>query len=252
MSEGAEPAAFGVQRLVCIGEPVRQQDFSLSPLGQRLRDLWGAAISGTYASTEMATGFTECEHGCGGHMPPELVIVEVVDERGRPVPDGEPGEVVATPLQVTGMPLLRFKTGDIAALHRGACPCGASSARLGPLLGRKASVLKYRGTTVYPEAIFSVLQGIPAVRAFYLEISNEYEMCDHIKVVVGAEDGQLTPALVASRIAAAIRVKPEVVIEDAEVVRRRTLRDDKRKPVLLFDRRIGEAHAALPAKAEGQ
>jgi phenylacetate-CoA ligase len=113
-------------------------------------------------------------------------------------------------------------------------------------------VLKYRGTTVYPEAIFSVLQGIPAVRAFYLEISNEYEMCDHIKVVVGAEDGQLTPALVASRIAAAIRVKPEVVIEDAEVVRRRTLRDDKRKPVLLFDRRIGEAHAALPAKAEGQ
>ncbi|MEZ4601627.1 MAG: AMP-binding protein [Syntrophotaleaceae bacterium] len=148
--EGLDPVSLGIRRLICIGEPLRLADLSLSVSGKRLQALWGAEVFGTYASTEMATAFTDCSFGRGGHLQPELMVVEIIDEEGRPLPPGIPGEVVATPLQVTGMPLLRFRTGDIAALYREPCSCGRNSWRLGPIIGRRAQMLKYRGTTVFP------------------------------------------------------------------------------------------------------
>ena len=107
---GNDPTAMGVKRLICIGEPVRDRGLALSALGDRLANLWQASLYGTYASTEMATSFSDCCAGRGGHVPAELVAVEILDDKGRPLPAGEAGEVVATPFQVTGMPLLRFRT----------------------------------------------------------------------------------------------------------------------------------------------
>lgn len=234
---GHDPATLGVTKIMCIGEPVRRQDFSLSPLGERLAATWGARLFGTYASTEMATSFTDCGEGLGGHLHPDLIVVELVDDEGRPVAPGELGEVVATPLGVTGMPLVRFKTGDIARMHSEPCPCGRNTPRLGPVVGRKSQMLKYRGTTVYPPAIFSVLQGIEGVKGYYIEAHSEFELSDRIRVVVGANDPALSAAYVADRISAAIRVKPEVVTAPPEEVLRRTVQDIKQKPVTFFDYR---------------
>ena len=179
------PASLGVARIVCIGEPVRREDLALSPLGGRLAALWGAVVLGTYASTEMATSFADCTAGQGGHLLPDLMAIEIVDDQGRPVP-GTPGEVVATPLQVSGMPLVRFRTGDIATLHAAPCACGRTSPRLGPVLGRKSQMLKVKGTTVYPPAIFAVLQEIPEVRGYFIEVRDTFELSDRITVTVGA------------------------------------------------------------------
>ncbi|PLX82982.1 MAG: CoF synthetase [Desulfuromonas sp.] len=236
-AEGDDPRRAGVERLVCIGEPVRRPDLSLSALGERLRDGWGGNVFGTYASTEMATTFADCAEGRGGHTHPDLVVVEVVDGAGRPLPPGASGEVVATPLGVTGMPLLLFRTGDIAALHPGPCPCGRNEARLGPILGRKSQMLKVRGTTVYPPAIASALQELETVRGYYIEAYDPFELSDRIRVVVGTDDPDLDPAAVAGRIAARIRVKPEVVLVSPDEVRTRTLQEGKRKPVTFFDYR---------------
>lgn len=235
--EGLTPAGLGVTRLICIGEPVRTPDFSLSPLGQRLFEAWGCRIFGTYASTEMATSFTDCDAGLGGHLHPDLIAVQIVDENGNEVPDGTPGEVVATPLGTSAMPLLRFRTGDIATLHREPCVCGRNTPRLGPVVGRKSQMLKVRGTTVYPPAIATVLQGMAGVQGFYIEAENDFALSDRIRVVVGSRDPGLSPAQVAKRIAAAIRVSPEVVLVSPEDVLRVTMQEDKRKPVLFFDRR---------------
>lgn len=235
--EGITPADLAIKRIVCIGEPVRGQDFTLSPLGERLRDLWDSPIFGTYASTEMATSFTDCIEGNGGHLLPELMVVEIIDETGSPVPPGSFGEVVATPLGVTGMPLLRFKTGDIATLHVDPCSCGRNSQRLGPVIGRKSQMLKYRGTTVYPPAIFTVLQGIQGVCGYYIEAESEFALSDRIRVVVGANDPSLGAAFVTEKIAAAIRVRPEVVIVTPEEIIKATIRDNKHKPVTFFDKR---------------
>jgi len=236
-STGVDAAACGVQRLICIGEPVRSNDFTLSSLGRRLQQQWQAQVYGTYASTEMATTFCDCVHGCGGHVNSELMVVEILDEQGQRVADGIPGEVVATPLQVTGMPLLRFRTGDIASKYTDPCVCGLSGTRLGPIVGRKDQMLKYRGTTVYPPAIFAVLQQMEAVAAYYIEVFDDYALSDRIRVVVGCSDQSIDAQHIAEQLAARIRVKPEVVIEDITVVRQKTTQEDKRKPVLFFDYR---------------
>jgi phenylacetate-CoA ligase len=236
-AEGLDPARLGVTRLVGIGEPIRNQDFTLSPLGARLAQVWCCQLFGTYSSTEMATSFTDCTAGRGGHLLPEVIVVEIVDEEGGAVPPGSLGEVVATPLGVTGMPLLRFRTGDIAALHHEPCPCGRQTPRLGPLVGRKSQMLKIRGTTVYPPAIASVLQGLPAVQGYYLEAQSEFALSDRLRVVIGASDSSLTPAYVADQIAAAIRVRPEVEIVSPAEILKVTVQDNKRKPVTFFDLR---------------
>jgi phenylacetate-CoA ligase len=235
--EGTDPAGLGISRMVCIGEPVRRQDLALSPLGERLESVWRCRIFGTYASTEMATSFTDCGEGLGGHLHPDLIAVEIVDENGAPAAPGAFGEVVATPLGVTGMPLIRFRTGDIAALHTEPCPCGRNTPRLGPIVGRKSQMLKCRGTTVYPPAISAVLQGMPGIRGHYIEAYSEFALSDQIRVVVGSCDPALTREAVAERIAAAIRVKPEVCIVSPEEIVRMTIRDDRRKPITFFDHR---------------
>ena len=101
--------------------------------------------------------------------------------------------MVATPLQVSGMPLVRFRTGDIATLHAAPCACGRTSPRLGPVLGRKSQMLKVKGTTVYPPAIFAVLQEIPAVRGYYVEVRDTFELSDRVTVTVGAAGRRADP-----------------------------------------------------------
>ncbi len=91
-------------------------------LGKKISERWPEIkLYSTYASTEMATSFTECEYGLGGHHHPDLIIVEFLDEKDNPVNPGEPGEVTITTLGVEGMPLLRFKTGDICIAHEEPC-----------------------------------------------------------------------------------------------------------------------------------
>ncbi len=102
-----------VKRAICIGEPLRNQDFSLNTLGNRIVQKWDLQLFSTYASTEMGASFTECIHGKGGHEHPEIIITEFLDENNNPVAEGEAGEVTITTLGVEGMPLLRFKTGDV-------------------------------------------------------------------------------------------------------------------------------------------
>ncbi len=234
---GVDVPALGVRRIMCIGEPIRASDLGPSALGEKLADAWGARIYGTYASTEMATAFCDCEARCGGHLHPDLIVIELVDDDGSPVAPGTLGEVVATPLQVTGMPLLRLQTGDVATLHEEACVCGRNSVRLGPVIGRKSQMLKYRGTTVYPPAIFSILQGIPEIRGYYLEVHDDFELSDRIRVVVGVEDSVITADQITDRIAAGIRVKPEVVVTTPAAVQSKVIQDGKRKPVTFFDHR---------------
>ena len=235
---GHDPARLGVRLLICIGEQIRTADLEYSRLGDRLREMWRCDIVGTYASTEIATSFTECPNGRGGHFHPELIMVEIVDNNGRPVPPGQPGEVIATPLQVTGMPLLRYCTGDIAACHTEPCPCGRNTYRLGPVIGRKQQKMKIRGTTVYPGAIFSVLQDIPEVKNYYLEVYGDYELSETVRVVVGTERTNcLSADTIAEKIRGYIRVKPEVIVETVPNVAARTTQEGMRKAVVFFDYR---------------
>ncbi|MEN8126651.1 MAG: AMP-binding protein [Planctomycetota bacterium] len=245
-NEGWDPSDLGVKTLICIGEPVRTTDLELSQLGRRLRQLWGCDIVGTYASTEMATSFTDCVACRGGHYHPELITVEILDDNGNFILPGQFGEVVVTPLQVTGMPLLRYCTGDIATYYTDPCPCGRKAYRLSPIVGRKQQKMKIRGTTVYPNAIFSVLQGIHGVKNYYLEVGGEYELSESVRVIVGVERGVSLPApSIAEKLRGYIRVKPEVEVRSVAEVAAKTLPEGKRKAVTFFDNRIQNNSARI-------
>jgi phenylacetate-CoA ligase len=234
---GGDPAAYGVEKLICIGEPVRHPDLTLSVLGEMLHESWQAQILGTYASTEMATAFADCTAGCGGHLLPELILVEILDDEGTPVSDGSPGEVVVTPVGLEATPLLRYRTGDIASLHSAACACGRQTPRLGPILGRRAQMLKVRGTTLFPLAISNTLHGISAVQGHYLEVESEFDLSDRLRVTVGCVDESITAEYLAEQIAAKTRVKPEVVLVAPEEIIRKTIVPERRKPMTFFDYR---------------
>ena len=239
LARGEQPAELGIEKIICIGEPVRNEELTLSPLGQTLTELWDAQVLGTYASTEMATAFADCNSGCGGHLLPDLMIVEILDETGAAVAAGEAGEVVVTPLGIEGTPLLRYRTGDIAQLHVEPCDCGRDTPRLGPILGRRAQMLKCRGTTLFPAAVNGVLQQIKGVQGYYLEVFSEYDLSDRLRVVVGCGD-DLDAVTIAEQIAAKTRVKPEVVLVSPEDIKAKTLQPEMRKPVTFFDYRNGK------------
>ena len=152
-----------VKKAICIGESIRNKDFTLNSLGKKIKELWPIQLHSTYASTEMATAFTECLAGKGGHQHLELILVEILDEKGNTVSDGQLGELTITTFGVEGFPLVRFRTGDICALHTEKCSCGRTSPRLGPIVGRKHQMIKYKGTTCYPNALFEVMENIPTV-----------------------------------------------------------------------------------------
>jgi phenylacetate-coenzyme A ligase PaaK-like adenylate-forming protein len=112
----------------------------------------------------------ECvEAQAGLHVNEDHFLVEVVDPgSGRPLPEGERGELVFTTLTKEAMPLLRYRTGDIASLDRSACACGRTLARMSKVAGRRDDMLVIRGVNVYPSEVEAVLVAERAVGPHYL------------------------------------------------------------------------------------
>jgi phenylacetate-CoA ligase len=228
-----------VRKAVCIGENLREQDFSFNLLGQRIREKWDIELYSTYASTEMATTFAECEYGCGGHHHPELIICEVVDENGAAVEEGSIGELAVTTLGVEGMPLLRFKTGDLVSIHAAPCRCGRTSMRVSPVVGRTRHMIKFKGTTLYPPALFDVLDHTPYVENYVVEVDYNESGTDRITVRVGLHRPPVDDVVkdLKDRFRAKIRVAPEIAVCTAEHVRKINFPDMSRKPVKFIDNR---------------
>jgi phenylacetate-CoA ligase len=228
-----------VKKVVCIGENLREQDFSLNLLGQHIKEKWDVDLYSTYASTEMATTFAECEYGCGGHHHPELIICELIDERGQTVEEGVVGELVITTLGVEGMPLLRFKTGDLVSIHTEPCLCGRTSMRLSPVIGRINHMIKYKGTTLYPPAIYDVLDHTPYVENYVVEVRYNESGTDVLLVRIGLRYPSAEDIVkdLKDRFRAKIRVAPDIEICPTDVIRKINFPDISRKPVKFIDKR---------------
>lgn len=233
-----------IKRIIGIGEGLRNQDFTLNLLGARIHEQWPEVqLFATYSSTEMSATFSECEYGCGGHVHPELIIVEIIGEDNKPVQDGEVGEVVITTLGVEAMPLLRFRTGDMAAKISEPCQCGRNSYRLTPLVGRKNNMLKLKGTTIYPPAINDVLANCEYIENFVVVARQSNAGTDDVIVRIGIKapfsthnNEQLIKDL-KDRFRARLRVAPSVEILPTDVIQKINYPAKSRKPILFIDER---------------
>lgn len=228
-----------VKRIIGIGEGLREQDFSLNLLGKRIREKWDVELFATYSSTEMGATFSECPNGCGGHVHPELIIVEIIGDDNRPVKDGEVGEVVVTTLGVEGMPLLRFRTGDMSCKITDRCACGRYSFRLTPLVGRKNNMIKLKGTTIYPPAINDVLDNTPYVVNYVVVVQNSFAGTDEVVVKAGVASRPPFDIIkdLKDRFRSKIRVAPIVEILSPEDVNRLNNPANNRKPIKFIDNR---------------
>jgi phenylacetate-CoA ligase len=228
-----------VNKVICIGDSLRNNDFTYNTLGKKITERWPELkLYSTYASTEMATSFTECEFGVGGHHHPDLIIVEFLDENDKPVAEGEPGEVTVSTLGVEGMPLLRFKTGDMCTAHREACKCGRNSMRLGPVIGRKKQMIKYKGTTLYPPALYDILDNIDEIKNYIVEVYTNQIGTDEILIRVGAENhSESFEKTIKDHFRAKLRVAPSISFESVDYISSLQYPAMSRKPMKLIDRR---------------
>ena len=232
-----------VRRIIGIGEGLRNQDLTLNILGQRIHDLWPeVSLFATYSSTEMGATFSECEFGQGGHVHPELIIVEIIGEDGEEVPDGNVGEVVVTTLGVEGMPLLRFRTGDMAAKLTEQCRCGRWSYRLTPLVGRKNNMIKLKGTTIYPPAINDVLASVDYVSNYVVVVRDSDAGTDEVVVRIGLKSNTSKPEKdiikeLKDHFRSRLRVAPIIEILPEDVIARINNPAGSRKPVKFIDER---------------
>jgi len=237
-AKGIDYKSTSIKKAVCIGETLRNTDFSLNTLGQRIKEKWNIDLYTTYASTEMATTFTECAHHHGGHHHPELIITEFLDEHDNPVAEGEAGELVISTLGVEGMPLLRFRTGDVCHYHTEPCQCGRSTIRLGPIIGRKNQMIKFKGTTLYPPAIYDVLNSIEEVSNYVIEVYTNQLGTDNILIKIGCTNpGIELEKDIKDSFRAKLRVAPEIKFESIESIHKIQFLEINRKPITFIDKR---------------
>jgi phenylacetate-CoA ligase len=223
---------------VCIGESIKNQDFTDNVLSQKIKEKWNIKLFSTYASTEMSTAFTECEHQIGGHQHPELIITEILDDDGNVVQEGESGELTITTLGVEALPLLRFKTGDIVKAHYEPCECGRNTMRLGPVVGRKQQMIKYKGTTLYPPAMNDILNDFNTILCYQIVIqSNEIGLDEIIIKISTNSDSENFVNEVRDHFRAKLRVSPKIELIDFDVLSKVVFNPNSRKPITFTDLR---------------
>jgi len=137
-------------------------DHAAANLRRNLAELWDCEIFEHYGMTEMGLGGgVDCEAHAGYHGRESDLLVEIVDPAsGEPVPAGEPGEVVVTTLRRRGMPLVRYRTGDLSRLLPDPCPCGSPLRRLERIARRVAGGVRVGPAELtigmLDEAVFAV------------------------------------------------------------------------------------------------
>lgn len=138
----------------------------------------------------------ECECQDGLHLWCDHFLVEVLDEEGEQVAEGEKGELVLTSLTKEALPIIRYRTGDITRLLESECSCGRTTTRISRLLGRADDMLIVRGINVFPSQIENVIARVPEVTEhFQVILDRNQKMLDELTVKVELEENAFTGEL---------------------------------------------------------
>ena len=130
----------------------------------------------------------ECEEMQAGlHGWEDHFIFEVIDpDTGKPVAEGEQGELVITTLTKEALPMLRYRTRDITRISTQRCDCGRSHLRIKRITGRNDDMLIIRGVNVYPSQIEAVLVGMPEIAPHYQLVVERKGILDELTVEIEA------------------------------------------------------------------
>jgi len=226
-------------------DPKRDLDLRIAFLGaepysegtrRKIEKLYGLNAYNSYGLSEMngpGVAF-ECTHKEGMHVWEDSFLLEVIDPLSRrPMPDGHEGELVFSTLRREGMPIIRYRTGDIATVYRRSCPCGRTHRRISRIKGRSDDMLIIKGVNIYPMQVEKVLMDIPEVGNNYLI---EIDTVDYLDTLI-----------------VKIEVRPEIFhgqISELEDIKKR-ITELLRTEILIHPRVVLVEPNSLPA-SEGK
>jgi len=154
---------------------------------RKIEELWHIDAYNSYGLSELngpGVAF-ECVYKKDLHVWEDAYIVEVIDpQTGDVLPDGQEGEVVLTNLIRRAMPILRYRTQDLATVHPDACPCGRTHRRLSRIMGRTDDMLIINGVNVFPSQIEEKIMKIPEVGTNYQIHVDKRDDLDRLTVKV--------------------------------------------------------------------
>ncbi len=203
------------------------------------RELGLAAINFYGLSEIVGPGVSaECREARDGlHVNEDHFLVEVVDpETGERLPDGVEGELVFTTLTKEALPLIRYRTRDIASLNREVCACGRTLTRMSAVRGRRDDMLIVRGVNLYPSQVEHVLLSQPGIAPHYQLVVERPRDLDEICVLCESVDGGADRAALAEAAKRALRHHIGVGIA-VEVLAPGEVPRSEGKAVRVLDRR---------------
>ena len=207
-----------------------------SQLGLKAFDIYGLSeIMGPSVSQECA-----CQNGL--HIWEDSYIAEVINpETGEVLPNGEVGGLVITTINKEGIPLIRYKTGDICSLSAEPCDCGRTHTRMTKPIGRTDDMLIIRGVNIFPTQIEAVLLNFAEVSPHYQIVVDRINNLDNLKVNIELTDqivpeGQIHPdrlrSLVAKKLESVIGISAKI-----DIVKPQSIRRSEGKAVRVIDNR---------------
>ena len=185
LAERAAEAGYDVQ-----SGPLRIGIFGAEPWSEHMRTEIEARLGITaldiYGLSEIIGPAVamECAHKTGMHIAEDHFIPEIIDsDTLEPLPLGQQGELVFTCITKEALPLIRYRTHDLARLIPGECPCGRTTVRMEKVLGRNDDMLIIRGVNVFPSQVETVLLGMNQVEPHYqLVVGRGADLMDNLEI----------------------------------------------------------------------
>ena len=159
----------------------------------RIKNILGIELYDIYGLTECygpGIGINCTEQTDGMHIFDDFVYIEILDpQTGKPVPEGEIGEITLTTLVKEGAPLFRFRTHDLAAFVKEECPCGRKYPRITQILGRSDDMVKVKGNIIFPSTLEDVIKSVPGTSSEYRAKIEHADGKDKMTIFVEVEPG---------------------------------------------------------------
>ena len=184
--------ARGLKDKICLKKGVIGSERWGEKMRNRIQSILGIELYDIY-------GLTECYGpGIGINVPGEdainifddYVYIEILDpQTGKPVPEGEIGEITLTTLVKEGAPLFRFRTHDLAAFVKEPSPSGLKYPRITQILGRSDDMVKVKGNIIFPSTIEDVIKSVPGTSSEYRALIEHADGKDKMTLSVEVEGG---------------------------------------------------------------
>ena len=244
MAEVAEKEGYDIKKDFKLKTGFFGAEPASSGLKKEISELWGIDYHEVYGLSEIiGPGVAgSCKHSERLHIQEDHFYPEIIDpETGIVLPEGERGELVITTITKQGLPILRYRTGDITSLVRTPCRCGRRLGRIESIVGRSDDMLVINGVNVFPSQIEHVFSQCEGITLNYQIIAKKKGRLDRLEV-----DVEMAPSVMVDDIAHLERLKKHIQHEllnnlyinvDIRLVAPKSIQRSEGKAVRVIDQR---------------